>query len=90
MNPRHEATLAAVFDDPIRVSIRWADIEAMLAAPGDLGAEITEGRGSRVRVHLRGVRAVFHRPHPRKEAGRGAVKSVRRFLAEAGIGSKGE
>jgi len=86
VNSRHRATLAAVFDDPIRASIRWADIEAMLAA---LGAEITEGRGSRVRVHLRGVRAVFHRPHPRKEAGRGAVKSVRRFLMEAGIGSKG-
>jgi hypothetical protein len=86
VNPRHRATLAAVFDDPVRASIRWADIEATLAA---FGAEISEGRGSRVRVHLRGVRAVFHRPHPRTEAGRGAVKAVRRFLMEAGIGSKG-
>ncbi len=32
-----------------------------------MGAEITEGRGSRVRVALKGVRAVFHRPHPEKE-----------------------
>src|SRR5271157_1693948 len=30
-------------------------------------AEVTEGQGSRVRVALNGVRAVFHRPHPRKE-----------------------
>ena len=29
--------------------------------------------------------AVFHRPHPRKETEKGAVKSVRRFLTKAGI-----
>lgn len=49
------------------------------------GAEITEGSGSRLRVALNGVRAVFHRPHPRKETDKGAVRSVRRFLTEAGI-----
>ncbi|MCJ2041254.1 type II toxin-antitoxin system HicA family toxin [Methylobacterium sp. J-059] len=49
------------------------------------GAEITEGRGSRIRVALHGVRAVFHRPHPQKETDKGAVKSVRRFLIEAGV-----
>ena len=38
-----------------------------------------------MRVVLNGVRAVFHRPHPRKETDKGAVKSVRRFLNEAGI-----
>lgn len=42
---------------------------------------MSEGRGSRLRVYLNGVRAVFHRPHPRK----GAVKSLRRFLLEAGL-----
>jgi hypothetical protein len=38
-----------------------------------------------VRVALNDVRAVFHRPHPRKETDKGAVKSVRRFLTEAGV-----
>ncbi|MFC6448080.1 type II toxin-antitoxin system HicA family toxin [Shinella zoogloeoides] len=57
-------------------------MEAMLAA---CGAEITEGQGSRVRIALNGVRAVFHRPHPQKETDKGAVKSVRRFLLEAEI-----
>ncbi len=71
-----------VFDDPVRANIVWRDIEAL---PVALGAEITEGIGSRVRVALNGVRAVFHRPHPRKEADRGMVRSVRRFLDEAGI-----
>jgi len=49
-----------------------------------LRAEISEGQGSRVRVALNDVRAVFHRPHPQKETDKGAVKSVRRFLTEGG------
>ena len=46
---------------------------------------MSEGRGSRVRVALDGIRAVFHRPHPQKETDKGALKSVRRFLSEAGL-----
>ncbi len=45
-----------------------------------LGAEIYEGNGSRVRIHLNNVRAVFHRPHPRKETDKWAIISMRRFL----------
>ena len=79
---RHAATLAAIFADPVRANIAWRDIEALMAA---CGGEISEGSGSRVRVALNGVRAVFHRPHPQKETDKGAVKSVRRFLAEAEV-----
>ncbi len=50
-----------------------------------LGAEISEGGGSRVRIALNEVRAVFHRPHPRKETDKGAVVSMRRFLMAAGV-----
>jgi hypothetical protein len=50
-----------------------------------LGAEITEGNGSRVRISLNDVKAVFHRPHPRKETDKGAVVSMRRFLMTANI-----
>ena len=49
------------------------------------GAETSEGRGSRVRIVLNGVRSVFHRPHPQKETNKGAVASMRRFLIEAGV-----
>lgn len=84
LSGRHQATLEAVFADPVRAGIPWRDIETMLAA---CGAEITEGHGSRVRVALNGIRAVFHRPHPQKETDKGAVKSVRRFLQEAEIQS---
>ena len=49
------------------------------------GAHIEEGSGSRVCVMLNNVAAVFHRPHPQKEADRGALKSVRLFLKNAGV-----
>jgi len=82
MGPKQRRTLEAVFEDPVRANIPWRDIEAMLKAAG---ATIGEGAGSRVRIALHGVRAVFHRPHPEKETDRGAVKSLRRFLTEAGV-----
>ena len=78
----HRRTLQAIFADPGRAGIAWSDVETLLATRG---AEITEGSGSRVRVALNGVRAVFHRPHPEKETDKGAVKSVRRFLSEAEV-----
>jgi len=49
-----------------------------------LGAEISEGKESRVRIYLNGIRAIFHRPHPQKETDKGALRSMRRFLNEAG------
>jgi HicA toxin of bacterial toxin-antitoxin, len=82
MTARQRRTLHAIFGNPVRANILWADIESLLRA---CGAEISEGRGSRVRIALRGVRAVFHRPHPQKETDRGAVVSMRRFLTEAGV-----
>ncbi len=82
MNARNRATLVAIFVDPVRASIPWRQVEALFTA---LGATVSEGRGSRVRVELRGAEAVFHRPHPHKETDKGAVRSARRFLMEAGV-----
>lgn len=82
MNARHRRTLAAIYERPERSDIVWRDIEALFVA---LGADVSEGSGSRVRVALNGVRAVFHRPHPERVTDKGAVKSVRRFLGEAGV-----
>ena len=81
LSSKHRKTLQAVFADPVRSNVPWAAVEALFAA---LGGEVTEGSGSRVRVALDDVRAVFHRPHPQRETGKGALKSVRRFLTEAG------
>lgn len=82
MQAKHRKTLQAIFENPIRSNIPWADIESLLTA---CGAELSEGRGSRVRIVLNGVRAVFHRPHPQKETDKSAVVSMRRFLTEAGV-----
>jgi hypothetical protein len=82
MAKKHRNTLEAIFADPIKSNIAWRDVESMLEV---FGAEITEGAGSWVRVALNGVRAVFHRPHPQKEIDKGAVRSMRRFLNEAGV-----
>jgi hypothetical protein len=79
---KHRKTLAAIFEKPERANILWRDIESLFTA---LGAEISEGNGSRVRVALKDVRAVFHRSHPRKVTNKGAVKSVRRFLEAVGV-----
>jgi len=82
VNNRQKAVLALIFKNPVSASIIWTDIESLLKG---VGAEISEGRGSRVRIALNGVRAVFHRPHPQSTTDKGAVKSVRKFLTEAGI-----
>lgn len=82
MNKKHQRTLEAIFKKPIQSNVVWKDIEALLE---NLGAEITEGEGSRVRIALNGCRAVFHRPHPKKETDKGALVSVRRFLENAGV-----
>lgn len=82
MNKKQQATLKKVFETPVRSDIAWSDIEGLFAA---LGAEISEGKGSRVRVFLNGVRAVFHRPRPKRETDKGAVLSVKRFLENAGV-----
>ena len=76
--------LKSIFDSPVSSSIPWKDIELLLVS---LGAEISEGNGSRVRIALNGIRAVFHRPHPQKETDKGAIMSMRRFLKEAGVKS---
>jgi hypothetical protein len=79
---RRNKTLEAVFTDPIRANIKWRDIEALFVA---LDSELVEGRGSRVTVFLGRAKATFHRPHPRPETDKGAVRAVRRFLIQAGV-----
>ena len=84
-NRKHVTALQAIFAQPVQASIRWSDIEALLIS---LGGELEEGSGSRVRVALNGVRAVFHRPHPAPTTDKGTVKSVLKFLVAAQVQSR--
>lgn len=82
LSSKHLKTLKDVFTRPPKSNVEWRDIEQLFAA---LGAEIEEGNGSRIRIYLNGVIAVFHSPHPRKEIDKGALVSVRKFLQNAGV-----
>jgi hypothetical protein len=82
MNKKQTRTLQAIFADPVRANIDWRDVESLFNA---LGAELTEGNGSRVRVALNGIRATFHKPHPEKEVRKKAVRDIRGFLIEAEV-----
>ena len=76
MNNRQKITLEAVFTDPPNASIVWSDIESMLQA---LGACLSEGRGSRVRIELNGRLAMFHRPHLRPTTDKGSLNHCADF-----------
>lgn len=82
MSSKHQRTLAAIFEDPVRTNILWRDIVAMLV---HAGAEVRNGAGSRVRVTLAGRRVTLHRPHPRKEANSYTVRDLRAFLLLNGV-----
>jgi hypothetical protein len=49
------------------------DIEALLRG---LDTDVSEGAGSRVRVALSGVEAIFHRPHLQKETDKSLWMSI--------------
>lgn len=82
MNAKNRKTLNSIFHNPVKSDLPWKEIEILFKA---LGAHVSEGNGSRVRVALNDVRAVFHRPHPQKITNKGALLSVRRFLITAGV-----
>lgn len=82
MNSKQRKTLERIFKVPSPSDLKWSDIEALFLG---FGAEITEGNGSRVRVYLNGIKAVFHRPHPKNITDKGAIGSVKTFLKNAGI-----
>ncbi|WP_110988123.1 type II toxin-antitoxin system HicA family toxin [Acaryochloris thomasi] len=87
MNNKQKKTLRLIFTDPVPANLPWADIAKLFES---LGASVTQGRGSRVRVLLNGQRAVFHEPHPQRVTDKGTIKSVREFLVNAGIEPESE
>lgn len=82
MNSAHRRTLQAVFADPVNGALEWNRIEALLVAAG---CRRIEGTGSSVTFEKDGIRAHFHRPHPRKDALRYRVKDARDFFQKIGV-----
>jgi len=82
VNKKHQKTLDAIWETPVRVDIKWAAVESLIKV---LDGVVREGNGSRVRFELNGVRGNFHRPHPGNEAKRYQVRDLKEFLEAAGV-----
>ena len=82
MNSKHRRTIEAIFSKPTMSDIAWSDVEKAIVA---LGGTMSEGTGSRVRFLLNGTIATFHRPHPKREATKAQINSVRDYLIAAGV-----
>jgi hypothetical protein len=82
LNNKQRKVLESIFTDPVPANINWNDVMSLFIA---LGATVAQRKGSRVRVLLNDRAAVFHEPHPQKETDKGAVKSLREFLNNAGV-----
>ncbi|MGE0084300.1 MAG: type II toxin-antitoxin system HicA family toxin [Desulfococcaceae bacterium] len=81
MNARQKRTLEKIFEKPARCDLEWNEVKSLLTA---CGAEIREGKGSRVRVILHNRVLNLHSPHPHKEMKKYAVGLVRDFLEITG------
>ncbi len=82
LSRKHRRVLERIFLDPVSGTIKWDDIEGLLKA---VGAQISEGAGSRIRVDFGSFLSVYHRPHPSPDAVKGAVKAVRNDLTRLGV-----
>ncbi|MBK1642825.1 type II toxin-antitoxin system HicA family toxin [Chromatium okenii] len=82
MKQKYQRTLELIFARPTSANIRWSEIEALFR---ELGAIIEEREGSRVSIYLFGVVRVFHRPHPSPNVDKGALTTIRKWLAANGV-----
>ena len=82
MRRKHRRIVATIFHTPVRGNLNWIEVESTLRA---LGANIEERRGSAIFIELNGEADSIHRPHPRRECGKGLVLHIRRFLERAGV-----
>lgn len=82
MNATHTKTLADIRANPVSKTLEWRRIEALFIV---IGCQVIEGNGSRVRFEKDGIIAIFHRPHPAKEAKPYQVRDARQFLENLGV-----
>ena len=82
MNAKQRRTLERIFATPTPAEVAWNDIEGLLRA---LGANLTQGAGSRIRITLNDTYAHLHVPHPRRVCTRAMIRGIRDFLIDAGV-----
>lgn len=83
MSHKHTAQLLrSLFHDPAPANLHWREVESLL---NHLGAEISPAHGARFRVVLNGQEGFLHHPHHGNTLDRLGVKTLREFLARAGV-----
>jgi len=82
VNAKYRKTLAAIFARPTLASIPFTEVEALIKA---LGGTVTERKGSRIKIDLKGEQWRCHRPHLGKEAKRYQVEEMRELLERVGV-----
>lgn len=81
MKRKHRRTLEAIYK--VQTNLDWKDIESLFV---ELGAEVRERAGSRVRFRFPdGTRAVFHEPHPSSETKRATARAIMNLLKTMGV-----
>ena len=81
MANKQRKVLNALMEGALPANLSWNDIRSLFTA---LGANVKQGRGSRIRVTLKGVHGNFHEPHNNK-CGKGRAGDVRTFLNNAEV-----
>nr|MBL8412766.1 type II toxin-antitoxin system HicA family toxin [Dechloromonas sp.] len=82
MSHKHANLMRSIFQDPLPANLHWREIESLL---NHLGAEIEPAHGARFRITLNKVEAFLHHPHNSSTCSRSDIKTVREFLAHAGV-----
>lgn len=82
MSHRHGHLIETIFRDPIPANIHWREVESLL---NHLGAEIESLSGGRIRARLNRHEGILHRPHHGGTLDKNAVRTLRGYLAGAGV-----
>ena len=82
MSHHHGTLIRTIFQDPINTNVHWREVESLMR---HLGAEIETLSGNRIRLRLNRAEGVLHRPHHGHTLDRTAIRSLRGYLASAGI-----
>jgi len=81
LNSAQRATLEEIFANPTSSRIQWARVKSLLQA---LGAEVVQGRGSRIKFFLGDGVIRVHEPHE-KDTPKWMIEGIREFLEFRGI-----
>lgn len=82
MNKKQRKILTDIYEKPTRCNVSWRDVESLFRA---IGADISEGDGSRVSVVFNKRVLNIHKPHPSGDMKKYAVERVRDFLNIIGV-----